>query len=279
MSPAQSTFIVLTDRVARLEVDRKDADPFGLTNFNNEQLHGLGFRHAPKYWLGEPYSPDDEWTLELRDAGTLPSERSEPIDWSSQYESWAAGTAAPHWHPLLGLLPQGRYYLVQPTMTPTASGKFLLGNNWMPARPNVLELLATTRSSSRRLGLGIDFSHSFHASIVGANVGRLPSFASPLLGLILLNPLAALTAQLVFFSFSSSDSDAADMDADPVLIVPVRGEMIIDCQRHFTDAARRTEDLRIWESKAVIQFMALCGVRTLDTEFVSLFGKPVSWAR
>lgn len=275
----------LTHHIARLTVRRDGSGPFGRTPMDHravpdfKHVHGVGSRSAPLFLIQEPWSSDDGWNVVTEEPPCLVPEHENDgwlTGWAREYRAWAKSTAAAESYGVIPDLPTGTYYLLQTSLRPKLSPWIILGNDSIPAPPNIQELLNVQRSSGRKLGLGFELSNSFTANVVGPYKDRCAGLSRPLLGVVLLHslPSSDLEPQLLLFDCFDSPVPETSPEGDIVLVVPVSGEMIIEplCGDHT-----RSRSLVAWRQTAVLELMAALGINVLDKEFVKHFGKPSFW--
>jgi hypothetical protein len=114
---------------------------FGLTTDSKTQVHQLGYRDGPLYRLMQPYSPDDAWAVAplpsgkfFQDSGEAGQEQEQP------WRQWLDGSVATRGQGLLQVLPQGEYLLVRTGRPLHRIERVLLGNELVPATPNIFGL-------------------------------------------------------------------------------------------------------------------------------------------
>lgn len=210
---ADATFEVRSPRLAELTVARSRGT-FGRT-VGQFQRHTLGIADAPLYEVEQPYAPLDElWFFRRRAGGRFVDEEplGSPVD--GAYRRWASGSRAVRGHELVGHLPVGRYLFVRSARPACRARTVLLGNDHLPAAPNMRVLRPRYPDT---------------ACILGANRSLPPDLSQPLLGLAVLEFGGnRRTDGVVFLQFSSFGTTDPGPDHDLVLIIPVEGELVFD---------------------------------------------------
>jgi hypothetical protein len=200
-------FTALSDRVAELQVDGRDSE-FGLQlDTSPWQRHRLGFRHAPLYELTQPLSPDDAWDVRPLAGGRLRA-RSNPGEAVRACVRWAATAAtttatAQRSARLLAALPAGRYVVVRSPRQPYGTDHVVLGNERVPSRPYFLALREEP---------------PVYTYLVGTGRG-------PWIGTVVLDSVGSGREHEMFgFSFDETPGP----DREPLLVIPVEGELVVD---------------------------------------------------
>lgn len=158
------------------------------------QAHTLGFPDAPRWRLDQPLSPDEGWKVTALPEGRL-------LD-PDPGGPWSAA-------PLLPLLPDGEYLLVDAAVRPTQGG-FQLGNE------------RVAPDESRRVLIDVP---ELFAGVVGASPGAGPDTSGPLLGLAVLNYDGCSSMPgLLFFPVHAPGGRGTGLR----LVVPTAGALVFD---------------------------------------------------
>lgn len=250
-SRMNGTFEVLSPRIARLTISQP-VSSFGLTVDPRLRKHQLGFRDGPLYELEQPFSPDDGWEIVPRPLGRLVEELwiDDPHnDLEERCAAWASGSRATRGHGLLGLLPLGTYLLVRSPRRPIETGRILLGNKFVAARPSMRVLRD---------------DKPVYALVTGPQPRSSPSLDQPLLGLVVLNYVGdSWMHGVLFFEFAAPVADASVGDGELLLIIPVEGEMIFDNMGFFSAADEEVSRMR-WRDEFSGGFARWCAGETAE---------------
>ncbi|OJH33947.1 hypothetical protein [Cystobacter ferrugineus] len=237
-------FRVMSRKVARLKVTRADGS-FGLMTDSRTQVHQLGYRNGPLYRLTQPYSPDDAWTVDsilsgkcIQDPGEVGHEQEQP--WSQ----WLDGSLATRGHGLLQALPQGEYLLVRTSRPRHRLERVLLGNELVPATPNIV---------------GLREKKPVYSCVIGPRRNEEPQVNHTLIGLTILNYTGSSRMQgMLFFSFEDSRRDnSGSTGTEVVLSIPMDGELVVDNMGFFS-RSEEVESRRRWRDELVLQFGDWC---------------------
>lgn len=209
--------------IGRLEISGSQAEPFTLHGAGRE--HNLGFADHPLYYLDQAPSPDDPWDVGIHDGGrVIPLGGGLPHPGS--YAALAGWLPDDHREAGLALaahLPEGTYLWLRSRLAPTRSETILLGNEWVDAAPNMLEL--------RR-------GDDYYAAIVGGDKDQPPALDRPLVGVTILNYDGTESMQAVLF-FACFEGGGGST-REHLLVIPESGPLVIDSLAMFStdDSAR-----------------------------------------
>ena len=191
----------LAPGLTRLRVEGNRAPITLHVDPSRDQRHSLGIASAPRFLLHQPLSPDDGWRVDV-----APDGRTLPPD--------------PSGEGMLALLPDGDYVSIDTPRLPQPAPRFMLGNEWVPARPHMGTLSCD----------GDAF-----CGVLGANADAPPCFAGPLLGVTILSYTGNSSPQgVLFFSFYTED-----LRTDRIrLLLPLSGALVFDNLLQYGGDAR-----------------------------------------
>ena len=239
-SAIRRTLRIQSASVARLTVEG-DGAAFGLRS--DRQVHALGFRDAPRFWLEQsPYPDDEPWDVDVEATGRLAPGGSELPEELRPLVEWARGSRAEGGLGAIALLPPGTYDLVRCPLEPTAEAEILLGNEWVESPPNARTLLDTTGSV-----IPDRPESGYFACVFGAEKAAPPALDQALVGVAVLSWTGEVNVQaLLLVPFAAAGGGAAT--GDLVLAVPRAGELVLDNMAAFSaDASRKA--FRRWETQ------------------------------
>jgi hypothetical protein len=205
--------------IGRLEITRFQPEPFTLHGAGRD--HTFGFADRPLFYLDQAHSPDDPWDVGICDGGrAIPVEGGLP---DAALAGWLPSTHRDAGLALAERLPEGTYLWLRSRLEPSRSETILMGNEWVDAEPNMLEL---SRGSD------------YYAAIIGSDKKHPPAIDQPLLGVTILNYDGTETMQAVLF-FSCLQGRGGS-SKERVLVIPESGPLILDSLATFSaeDSAR-----------------------------------------
>lgn len=238
MGDAEIEFRAMSAKIARLTVTRASGS-FGLMTDAKTQVHQLGYRAGPLYRLGQPYSPDDAWTLDVIPSGKTFQESDG--GGAHPWTTWLAGSAVLRGSRLLQELPRGEYLLVRSARPLQHLDRVLLGNELVPAPPNMCVLRQ---------------DKPVYSCVVGPRKAEPPRIDHPLVGLSVLNYTGSTQMQGVLF-FSFLEPGSAPEGKDMVLVIPVSGGLVFDNMGFFS-SKNEEESRRRWRDELSLQFGDWC---------------------
>lgn len=190
LAAAGLSFKLRSARVARLQVSRREAAPFGLASWG--RVHDLGHRRSPLYEL----DGRGELVVSRHSRGLLLAETPAPEwDFAAPFLEWSEGARVTHGLSLFACLPAGSYLVVRSSLEPLASagGRCHLR---LPDGPTCT---------------------------VWGPAGSPSDLSQPLLAAVILNPAPAIT---FFACVEARSSASAGVGGDVVLVLPTRGELV-----------------------------------------------------
>ncbi|ATB39456.1 hypothetical protein CYFUS_004900 [Cystobacter fuscus] len=236
-------FESLSRQVARLDVNRLTS-PFGLTVDPRTQIHHLGYHEAPLFRLEQPFSPDDAWGVEPLSSGRFVRAQPEAGQKLPQaYLDWLRGSAVSRGLEIPWSLPPGSYLLVRTARPLHKVQKVLLGNELVPATPNIRVLRE---------------QKPVYSCVVGARLQEPPVLDQPLIGLSVLNYDGSTRQQgMLFFSSVEAAPHGLPAGQELVLIVPLEGQLVFDNMGFFS-AKGEVESRRRWKEELAHEFVTWC---------------------
>ena len=219
--PGRVAFDVITPSLAALSV-LDGPGCFGVRTHGWPVVHDVGGR----WRLRQPMSPDDGWEVETLPGGAPPlAPAPEGLEWA--YLTWAEHSRAESGAEILAALPPGRYLLARSDREPQPADRVLLGNEWVPSRPNQRVLYDEP---------------PFYGLVIGPDPDRPPATTAPLVGLVALNYTGGSAVHATLY-FTGDPTEAAT--GDLVLVIPVTGELVVDAMAEFS-AERSEQDRQAW---------------------------------
>jgi hypothetical protein len=230
----------------------------------------LGMHDDPLYRIHITHA-DDEWVLE-----TLPGGRffsgTEDLSSEDSLFDLIASSSVTHGYGILSQLPPGDYYLVRTPLRPINESQIQLGNSLIPSTPNMRvlrsasaelppnsnlwpnivysgpnrneALLASRNNYLMKYALGgksRDFQ--LYAFVVGSDPEKPPDLTQPLIGLVCAGYTGTRVEEkwadeigVAFFTFSAPQPAPSAPAEDPLLVIPVNGEMVLaPCALTFSE--------------------------------------------
>jgi hypothetical protein len=236
-------FKSLSRQLARLEMNRL-ASPFGLAVDPQKQVHHLGYREAPLFRLEQPFSPDDAWSMTPLPGGRfVPAQQDVGQKLDPAYLDWLHGSAVRRGREIPWLLPPGSYLLVRTAHPLNKVQSVMLGNEMVPATPNIRVLRE---------------QKPVYSCVLGAQLQEPPVLDHPLVGLAVLNYDGSSRRQGMLF-FSSMGPAPRPMPAgqELVLIVPLEGSLVLDNMGAFS-AESELQSRQRWKETLAHEFAAWC---------------------
>jgi hypothetical protein len=200
--------------------------------------------------LRQPWSYDDAWSVETETAGPAPERRPQASSAGSFWE-WVTGEGSrAFWEWMTGkvaddlemplFLPEGSYALVLTSRPLIRSARVLMGNE-LVRRPSTALMLCDGDPA--------------HALVFGRHTE--PTLNSPLLGVPILNYTGYdSTPGIWFFSLPLASSVPKSVgERHPLLIVPLRSELLLDALASFHDSG---PSIALWHDEQAQEFIEWC---------------------
>jgi hypothetical protein len=251
-------FRILSRRVAKLEILGSE-NPFGLEKTSPKQIHQLGFRGAPLYFLQQPFSADEGWAVWPNSLGKHTPDEAPATRSELSFANWSDGSAV-HGFSLLRFLPVGNYYLVRSSLAARSKEFVYVGNEAVRATPNMRVLL--------------DGEETVHASIIGSRPDAAPDLDQPLLGVVICHATGMSWAKgstqpyqhlVLFFPFADKSENGSHDSRDLTLIIPESGELVLDNLQLTTSntlvykpVAEDPGFRALWRDMFLSRFIATC---------------------
>jgi hypothetical protein len=236
-------FKSLSRQVARLDVNRLNS-PFGLTVDPRTQVHHLGYHEAPLYRLAQPFSPDDAWSVEPLTSGRFVRAQQEVGPKLDQaYLDWLRGSGVCRGLEIPWLLPPGSYLMVRTDRPLNKVQSVLLGNEMVPATPNIRVLRE---------------QKPVYSCVFGAHPQVPPVLDQPLVGLAVLNYDGSTRRQgMWFFSCVETAPRGTTAGQELVLMIPLEGQLVFDNMGFFS-AESEAESRKRWKETLAHEFVTWC---------------------